>query len=63
MFAPTQATTATPSNLTNCTRGVISGRKISELLLFPHFDKIQPKPSCIQKSFLNRYLDFRISEK
>ena len=27
IFAATQTTTATPSNLKNCTRGVISGRK------------------------------------
>jgi len=30
-FAPTQTTTATPSNPKNCTRGVISGRKNKEL--------------------------------
>jgi len=27
IFTPTQTTTATPSNLKNCKRGVISGRK------------------------------------
>ena len=31
IFATTQTTTATPSNLKNCTRGVISGRKILEI--------------------------------
>ncbi|WP_456088526.1 hypothetical protein, partial [Parabacteroides sp.] len=31
IFAPTQTTTATPSNPKNCTRGVISGRKNKEL--------------------------------
>jgi len=31
IFAPTQTTTATPSNLKNCARGVISGRKILEI--------------------------------
>lgn len=30
IFATIQTTTATPSNLKNCTRGVISGRKILE---------------------------------